>query len=1037
MINHSHDAANMDGAKAGAVTSDNESHDIHQRLWRSLDELADTPEFIEHLQREFPRQIGEWADPNGRRNFLKLMAASFGLAGIGINGCLHQPEEKIVPYVRQPEDFVPGKPLFFATCMTLGGYATGVLVESHLGRPTKIEGNPEHPASLGATDAFTQASILTMYDPDRSQSVMKEGYISTWGEFLTQLSSELPALRGRQGKGLAILTETVTSPTLADQLRQLLKDLPQAKWHQYEPAGRDNVRRGAKLAFGEYVDTIFHFDKAEVILALDCEFMHGMPGSVRYTRDFVDQRRVSQPDEKDAGSARRENRLYAIESTPGLTGAMADHRLPLQASKIEDLARALAKRLGIEVAGEESVPDSIPAAWLTALLSDLQCHKGTSLVIVGDGQSATVHALAHAINRQLENVGKTLMYIPPVEVEPTDQLTSLTQLTDAMRQGDVELLLVLGGNPVHNAPGEIDFLKHFDRCKFRVHLSEYYDETSFASHWHIPAAHYLESWGDARAYDGTASLQQPLIAPLYGGRTALDILAAVAGHAERTAYETVQTYWKQQLGVDGFDKKWRKAVHDGVVPETAAATHNVKWEFADPGRKDDSTDDEKGIEVNFIPDPTIWDGRFANNGWLQELPKPLTKLTWDNAALIDLSTAKRLGLANYDVVELSLAGRSIHAPIWIVPGHARDSITLTLGYGRTHCGRVGNGVGINVSPLRPAQSPWFARGVALKKTGESHKLVVTQNHYSMEGRNLVQIGTVAQLDRPDEIVDPKTRHPENQPSLYPKYEESENAWGMVIDQTACIGCNACVIACQAENNIPIVGREQVDIGREMQWLRIDRYYKGEIDNPETYFQPIACMHCEDAPCELVCPVAATVHSHEGLNQMVYNRCVGTRYCSNNCPYKVRRFNFLNYDKELGNDAEHAPSLKLQRNPDVTVRSRGVMEKCTYCVQRINSAKIDAQKQNRPVRDGEIVTACQGACPAQAIVFGNLRDKSSHVTKTKASPLNYSLLAELNTLPRTTYLARIRNPHPDLAFPAEADTPPIVPTELDRFERSTL
>ncbi len=998
-----------------------------QPLWRSLDELSEAPEFFDYLHREFPRQASEWNDPASRRSFLKLMAASLGLAGVGLSGCLQQPQEKIVPYVRQPEDVIPGKPLFFATCTTLGGYATGLLVESHLGRPTKIEGNPDHPASLGATDVFAQASILSLYDPDRSQTVMKAGQISTWSDFLTAITAELPSLHAGHGKGLAILTETITSPTLAHQLQSLLKEMPEATWHQYEPAGRDNVRAGAKLAFGAYVDTIYHFDQADVVLALDAEFLVGMPGSLRYARQFIDHRRVARTDTPGDAPPRLMNRLYAVESTPGLTGAAADHRLPLRARDVEGLARAVAARLGVDVAANvNDAPGDVPAGWLTALVSDLLAHKGTSLVIAGDGQPAAVHALAHAINRQLENFGRTVEFVAPVEAHPVDQLTSLSELVGRMRQGEVKLLVMLGGNPVYNAPAELEFANACEQVAIRVHLSPYFDETSFTSHWHVPSAHDLEAWSDARAFDGTATIQQPLIAPLYGGKTVHDLLAVLAGHSEQTAYQIIQQYWKVRLGSEGFEKRWKRAVHDGVVAGTRAESQTPDWKFVDRVSQADpisgrSSTNGPGLELTFCPDPTVWDGRFANSGWLQELPKPITKLTWDNAALLSPQTAQRLGVSNHELVELSLAGRTIRAPVWIVPGQPNDSISLAMGYGRTHCGRIGKGVGANVSAVRPARHAWFAAGVELKSTGARYHLSVTQNHHSMEGRNLVQVATLAEFAERPEFIDLQHRHPEQSPTLYPKYEESENAWGMVIDQTACIGCNACVVACQAENNIPIVGKEQVAIGREMHWLRIDRYYRGGIDAPDTHFQPVMCVHCENAPCELVCPVAATVHSHEGLNQMVYNRCVGTRYCSNNCPYKVRRFNFLEYDSLFDYGAEQAPSLALLRNPDVTVRSRGVMEKCTYCVQRISEAKIEAQKQNRPVRDGEIVTACQQACPAQAIVFGNIRDRNSAVARLKESPLNYSLLGELNTLPRTTHLARIRNPHPGLDGPATTDT----------------
>jgi molybdopterin-containing oxidoreductase family iron-sulfur binding subunit len=987
----------------------------HREYWTSLEQLAETPAFAEMVRREFPRQAGEWHDPAGRRNFLKLMAASLGLAGA--TGCLRQPDEKIVPYVRQPEEIVPGKPLFFATATTLGGYANGILVESHLGRPTKIEGNPEHPASLGATDAFTQASILSLYDPDRSQTVMNRQAIATWDSFLTAMTAELPKLRGRKGRGLTILTETVTSPALGGQLRSLLDELPEAKWRQYEPAGRDNVRAGAKLAFGEYVDTVYDFSRADVVLSLDADFLAGLPGSLRYAREFIDRRRV-------AVHGPKMNRLYVVESAMTLAGANADHRLPLRAGDVEQFARAVAERAGVEVDGGR--PDAIrgvPEVWLATVVKDLQAHPGASLVIAGEGQPAIVHALAHAINRQLDNVGKTLRYIEPVEAEPTDQSASLAELAADLQASRVDLLVILGGNPVYSSPAEVEFAERLAKAKLVVHLSPYYDETSFLSHWHVPQAHDLESWGDARAFDGTATIVQPLIAPLYGGRTAHDLLAALAGHPERSAYDILRDAWKQRLGEEGFEKKWRRAVHDGVVADSEAPSREPPWAFVDRASPVESRA-SGSLEILFAPDPCVWDGRFANNGWLQELPKPLSKLTWDNAAFVSPADAKRFKVANGDLIELSLQGRSLSAPVWIMPGQAAGSVTLSLGYGRERAGRIGTGVGVNAYRIRPERSTWFASGLTLRPIGEKYQLAATQDHFRMENRDVVQTCTLQQYQGDPDFFEhgdkrrQETRHADELPTLYPAHEKSENAWGMVIDQTACIGCNACVVACQAENNVPIVGKEQVVNGREMHWLRIDRYFRGGLEDPDTYFQPMMCVHCEDAPCELVCPVGATVHSHEGLNQMVYNRCVGTRYCSNNCPYKVRRFNFLKYTDDA------TPVLKLLRNPDVTVRTRGVMEKCTYCVQRINSAKIEAQKENRPVRDGEITTACQGACPTRAITFGNIHDEASEVAKLKRSPLNYSLLAELNTRPRSTHLARLRNPHPDLAVEKTLDSDPL-------------
>jgi len=981
----------------------------NREYWRSLDELAETPEFQEMLHREFPRQASEWNDPVGRRDFLKLMAASLALAGA--TGCTEPPAEKIVPYVRQPQGIVPGKPLFFATAMTLGGYARGVLVESHEGRPTKIEGNREHPASLGATDAFAQASILSLYDPDRSQTVLHRGQIDTWDRFLTAITPELARLREKQGEGLSILTETVTSPTLGAQIQALIADMPRARWRQYESAGRHSIRAGARLAFGRYVETVHRFDQADVILSLDSDFLQDQPGSLRYAYDFIEGRRLSTPDQ---AARPRMSRLYAVESTPTLTGAMADHKLPLRSSSIEGFLRSLAGKLGVELRSSENANwDERAKKYLDVIEGELDGARGKSIVVAGDTQPAAVHALAHALNQALGNVGKTVLYTEPVEVEPTDQLASIGDLVADMGSSRVELLVNLGGNPAYSTPAKLGFARHIQNVKLRVHLSDYYDETSLLSHWHIPAAHSLESWGDARAYDGTTSLLQPLIAPLYGGKSPHEVLAVLAGKPERTAFEIVQDYWHRQLDSADFASIWRQALHDGLIRGTEAADANAELSFSDPGPSTDGAPQGE-LEVVFRPDPSVWDGRFSNNGWLQELPKPLTKLTWDNAALIAPATAERYELKNGDVVELNADGQSVRAPIWIAPGHAPGAITLTLGYGRTNSGGLGTGIGYNALAIMPARPRGFI-AAELRKTGEHYPLVTTQDHFSMEGRPLIQAATLEQYQS-DRNMFRREEHTDTLPSLYPEYEYNGNKWGMIIDQNACIGCNACVAACQAENNIPIVGKQQVARGREMHWLRIDRYYKGLLDEPETYFQPLMCVHCENAPCELVCPVAATVHDSEGLNNMIYNRCVGTRYCSNNCPYKVRRFNFLQYW-----DVDQ-PSLKLLHNPEVTVRHRGVMEKCTYCVQRIDAARIEAKKANRAIHDGEVVTACQGACPTRAIVFGNLNDDAAEVTRLKESPLNYSLLGELNTRPRTTYLARIRNTNSDLQTELPGDTP---------------
>jgi molybdopterin-containing oxidoreductase family iron-sulfur binding subunit len=968
-----------------------------RQYWRSLEELAETDGFKAFLENEFPEQARALPDGFTRREFLKLMGASLMLAGLG--GCSRQPSEKIVPYVKAPEQIIPGKPLFFATAMPFGGTGHGILVESHLGRPTKIEGNPQHPESLGATDIFAQASILTLYDPDRSQVVVHEGKISTWDSFLNAMRIEMASQRLKKGSGLRILTETITSPTLADQIKKLLKELPLARWHQYDALSRDHVRKGSMIAFGEYVNTIYKIDQADVILSLDADFLFSGPGSLRYIRDFSSKRNPRE-------NSKKMNRLYMIEGTPSLTGSMADHRLMLKPSLIEKVTYALCSRLGINI---RSNPDdgltSLEKKWMDAVAKDLKNHSGRCLVLAGDDQSPMVHALSHALNQTLGNINRTVVYTDPVEAEPTDQMTSLRELIKEMKEGKVETLIILGGNPVYTAPVDLSFSEHFSKIKLRIHLGLYEDETSVLSHWHIPEAHYLESWGDIKAYDGTVSLLQPLIEPLYDGKSSYDLMGVLLDQTA-SSYNIVQDYWKKNGPSLNFENFWQTSLHDGFISNSAlppkSFTLKNNFDINIP-----PLSNRQSLEIIFKPDPTVWDGQFSNNGWLQELPKPLSKLTWDNAALMSPATAQRLGVQNEELIELNLKGFKQKAPVWILPGHVDHAITLHLGYGRTNAGRVGKGTGFNAYLLRTSESPSFSSGLEIQKTGRRYALVSTQHHHSMEGRELVRAGSLEEYHKDPEFVHHQGHEPSPEESFYPPHKYEGYAWGMTIDLNACVGCNACVIACQSENNIPIVGKKEVGRGREMHWIRLDRYYEGNLDQPQTYHQPVLCMHCENAPCEPVCPVGATIHDKEGLNVMVYNRCVGTKYCSNNCPYKVRRFNFFEYADH------HTESLKPLRNPDVTVRARGVMEKCTYCVQRINVARIQAKKEDREIRDGEVVTACQAVCPAQAIVFGDINDSKSRVAKLKKDPLNYGILTDLNTRPRTTYLARLRNPNPEV------------------------
>ncbi|MBN1218243.1 MAG: TAT-variant-translocated molybdopterin oxidoreductase [Anaerolineae bacterium] len=966
-----------------------------QKYWRSLEEIAETEAFQDFLQHEFPQGADQWFNPVSRRNFLKLMGASLALGGL--TACTGVDPEKIVPYVEQPEDVIPGgKPLFFATAMTLGGVAMGLLAESHQGRPTKLEGNPEHPASLGATSAIAQATVLDLYDPDRSQNIIQNGVVSSWTNFLSSLNARL----ANRKVGLRILTETITSPSLADQLQTVLDRFPQARWHQYEPINRDNARQGALIAFGRDVNVVYRFGQADVILSLDDDFFSDPGAGVRYAHDFSQKRRVR------AGEAGM-NRLYMAESTPTITGAMADHHLPVRPAQMLGLAQLLAAALGLDVSVPEGKLSDIPDQWVSAVAEDLKAHAGSSLVVAGNSQPPAVHALVHAINHALGNAGQTVVYTLPLEANPVSQLESLQELLADIDAGLVDALIIIEANPVYNTPVDLNFADALNKVGFTVRLGLHQDETSNLCQWHLPARHYLESWGDALAFDGTVTLMQPLIEPLSDASASpCQLLATILGQPDLTNYDLVRDYWAGQEQ-DDFESFWKQGRHDGLITDSALPLATVAVDIAavratvaavETGSSD--------LEITFRPDPTVWDGRFANNGWLQELPKPLTKLTWDNVALVSPATAEKLSLTTEDVVTLDFKGRLVEAPVWVMPGQANDTITLHLGYGRTQTGRVGQDVGVNAYLLRTTDALWAGSGLKVDKTGEQYRLATTQNHFNMEDRALVWAGTIGQFeetpDFPQQMV-----HELPEISLMPQYDYSSYAWGMVVDLNVCNGCNACVTACQAENNIPIVGKEQVVNGREMHWIRVDAYFKGNLDDPKTYHQPVMCQHCEQAPCEVVCPVGATVHDHEGLNVMVYNRCIGTRYCSNNCPYKVRRYNFLQYsDQEI-------ETLKMQRNPDVTVRTRGVMEKCTFCVQRISRARIEAKKEGRRIADGEVVTACQAACPTDAIVFGDINNPNSQVSQAKAEPHNYGILTELNTRPRTSYLVRLRNPNQKL------------------------
>ena len=974
-----------------------------KRFWRSLEELVASPEFEARLQEEFPRHASAFECAPNRRQFLELMAASLALAGM--NGCSRPPAEPIMPYVRSQPEATPGIAMHFATAMPSAYGAMGLVVTSHLGRPTKVEGNPLHPASGGATDAFAQASILTLYDPDRSQTVLRLGQISTWDAFLAAVREHLQG--DPQGAGVRVLSGPINSPTLERQRAQLGERLPSARWHVYEPVNNEAAREGARIAFGEPADAVYRFADADIVVAIDADFLCRGPAAVRNARDFMSRR---------AGSAEgTANRLYAIESTFTSTGAAADHRLPLRPSELIRFVRALAARWQIIDAPPSSI-DETHQKWINAIGEDLEQHRGRSILVAGDEQPPEIHALVLAMNQALGNIGATVQFIEAVGQSTGGVSGSLGELVQDLNAGRVGLLLILDCNPIYDAPPRLGLSNALTKSTNTVHWGLYDDETAAGCNWHIPAAHFLESWSDVRAFDGTAAIVQPLIAPLYGGRTVHELLSVLVDAAPSSSYDLVRDTWREPFG-NAFESSWHQSLADGVISNSTKSARTLTYQPAAVRTlinelSAGSSLSQNEFELILRPDSSVGDGRFANNGWLQELPKPITKLTWENAAMLSPADAERLSVTTGDIVRLESESAAVSAPVCVMPGHAIGCVTCHFGYGRTRAGRTGTGLGFNAFELQTERRQGNPSRATLTKTDQTQPLARTQTHFAIDGRNIVHSVLLADFQS-HAASGERLIHAHEHTSFYPEIEYEGFAWGMSIDLSKCMGCNACVVACQAENNVPIVGKEGVLRSREMHWLRMDTYFEGPADNPEAIHQPMLCQHCEKAPCEVVCPVAATTHSDEGLNEMTYNRCVGTRYCSNNCPYKVRRFNFLQYQDET------TPVLKLLRNPHVTVRSRGVMEKCTYCVQRINSARIDAKKQSvdtgqsPTIADGSLQTACQQACPSRAIVFGDINDPHSQVAKQKADPRNYGVLEELNTQPRTTYLARVRNPNPNL------------------------
>ncbi|MBK9258974.1 MAG: Fe-S-cluster-containing hydrogenase [Polyangiaceae bacterium] len=1007
----------------GAPTKAEQVLNDRREYWRALGDLAG--ENSADGRAEFPVGGDSRPDEPSRRRFLELIGASMALAGV--TGCVKDPIEKILPYTVRPPEVTPGVSQYYATSMTLHGYATGLLVESREGRPIKIEGNPLHPASLGATGAFEQASILDLYDPHRARGGLHRGQLRPWDEIAAFLASPRPD----GGAGLRILLEPTASPLTGELLTRLLQRYPRARITFYSPIHVNASIDGAAMAYGQRLQTHYDFSRASVIVSLDGDFLSSMPMHVRYANDFAQRRRPSWPNPTM-------NRLYVVESNISSTGSIADHRIRRLPSEIGTFAAALAAEivLGEGAPGGMATGESIAAlrpfvgredrAVIRPIARDLRRAGASGVVVVGDEQPAHVHALGALMNAALGNGGGAMFTTAPVHVDMGASQQTFAELVAEMKGGGVDTLVILDGNPVYSASGDISFADAMRRVPNTIHLGMHVDETAALATWFVPAAHYLESWGDARSFDGTASIVQPLIRPLFGGHTSAEMLAALTGNLTPNGYNILRETWRSRFGAANFDSHWEAALRRGVIVGTAAP-RTLATVKAGAGRATiealaASAHATAGTyEVSFRADHRVFDGRYASNPWLQELPEPMTSLTWGNAARMSVKTARELGVTNGDLVELAAAhapsivapgadatGPSIVLPALVVPGHADGAISLSLGYGRKVGSPIAVGVGTNVAPLRSGDG-YIRSGIVARRKEGHVDLALTQTHWNMHGRPIVLSATLPEYQSNPAFT---AHHRGRVLSILPAVETNGEKWAMTIDTSICTGCSSCVVACQAENNIPVVGPEQVMLSREMHWLRIDTYFSGAPEVPSVVHQPMLCQHCEKAPCEYVCPVNATVHSPDGLNEMVYNRCIGTRFCSNNCPYKVRRFNFFDWMEERA--SLNGDVRKLQKNPDVTVRERGVMEKCTFCVQRIRRAEIEASIERRSIRPGEVVPACAGACPTRAIQFGSLMHKETPMTLWRDEPRNYSVLHELGTQPRVQYLAMIKNPNPEMA-----------------------
>lgn len=1006
-----------------------------QSYWKSLNELSQNDEYQKFLHREFPENASELTDGHSRRHFLKIMGASIALAGLA---ACRKPVQKILPYTKRPEDILPGVPNQYATAMPLMGSVAGMLVKSHEGRPTKIEGNPEHPDTLGGTSVFHQASILGLYDPDRSRSVRKNNTRATWDEFVSFANESLTS-----DKRVAVLSEANSSPTLQRLKKEGEKKFSEFEWLTYEPFSEANALEGNSIAFGEKARTLNHFDKANLIVSIGDDFLNDPVTGVRNAKQFSRKRKLD-------SSSDSMNQLFVVEHNFSVTGSAADHRLAIKKNDYDAYIFALAAELSKSLSGLNAFRGHKNAftghAWIASIAKNLLDNRGSSILTVDKHASSVTHAAAAAINDALNNTGTTVTYHQIEDHTATND--ELADFVGQIESGNYDVLIILGGNPVYNLPTDSDFAEIMAGIDTTVHLSEYADETSKKATWHVNRASYLEAWGDGRAIDGTPSVIQPLIRPLFNGKSELEFLSTLIRGEEPNGYQLVQNTWKSLLS-GNFKQKWEKTLHQGIYEDGSgypSVSPRIRSSFGSDlsvSLRAASISNADQIEVVIKPDLKVLDGRYANNGWLQELPDPVTKITWDNAALMSERTARDLGIDavargtvdddNTPLIKITANNETITVPAWILPGHADNSITLTLGYGRKDLGVIASSyeyddmesVGFDVTPLTSGDQGYYVPAATVALTNDTYKIACTQDHNSMEGRSLIRYASLDYYKEnptfaPDMVKVPGTDGGTKptpdlfQPQGYPDYEPQ---WGMAIDLTSCIGCGVCTIACQSENNIPVIGKREVSRGREMHWIRVDRYFVGDQEDPKMIHQPVPCMHCEKAPCEQVCPVAATTHSDDGLNQMTYNRCIGTRYCANNCPYKVRRFNFFNYQKEYLTNGSDPEVVQMAMNPDVSIRFRGVMEKCTYCVQRINRAKIATKNRTgnsvKP-NDGEVVTACQQACPTDAIYFGDITDPDSEVSKVKANERNYSMLAELNTQPRTTYMAKIMNTSEELA-----------------------